>query len=186
MIAWPCGHTEVLELAWLPDERLRRRRTEETMRHGACLRCPPPPGPPANGAAGVATDGEAEVLVSGGPAVTSWGRKRVAPGGRVAAGPGSHTVLAGGTAAVTGGLLVALAGRAVVDAGARVLVADDARDVELWLLPWARIQAGNAFRTVTAGLEVVDATGAGRPTDRPLPADLTELLEASRDLGPRP
>lgn len=237
---WPCGHTAVLDLSWLPDERVRYRRAVETSLHDSCLRCEPgtttapvgnvrvlpvvpeqargrPVGTRADLSQAVA-GGEAWIEITSrtqpvvvdagvpaamradvayrararvagrGPVVTSWGMTTVSEGGRVAAASGSRTELDGGVAAVSdGGVLIARCGRAVVDAGGQVVLAQDAHHLEVWVLPWARVQAHGEFHLVLERPwgQIMSASGDRRPAGCRLPDDLERLLEASRAMGPR-
>ena len=184
---WPCGHSDVLELAWLPDRRARRRRAVEACRYGACLRC--------LGAGDASRDGllrEALVGAGGGAAPDERaGRSQnlVRAGGRAAVTAGSCAELAGGRAAVGDrGVLVARTGRAVVDAGGRVLLAADAHDLQVWLLPWARAQVGARLYLVLERPwgEVLDADGTLSPAQGGPPQALTDLLEGCRAMGSHP
>lgn len=39
MVLWPCGHTEPLDLSWLPDAPARRRKAREVAGVGHCMKC---------------------------------------------------------------------------------------------------------------------------------------------------
>lgn len=206
-VLWPCGHADDLELTWLPDQRLRRRRAVETSLYSTCFQCLPALEAARSHIAlggrtefdtetwrGVTTisgdtvDAGTRAVVGGSGSVRSWGEVLAIPGGCVAAASGSRTELAGGRAAVSdGGLLVARSGWAVVDAGARVLLARDAHEVKVWALPWARVQVGAHAHLVLDKPwgRVLDAAGNLSPGAGSPPQELMNLLESSRAMGPR-
>ena len=177
-MSWPCGHVERLDLAWLPDERVRRRRAVETARGGACPRCgrAPAPGASVIGLPGTTRPGHGMVvagqaqlddalgdgrrwieIAGAAPVVIASG----APGARVDVLPGARAV------ARAGAPLIRSWGHVRAEEGSCVAAASGSTTV---LDGGSAAVSADGLLIARRGLAVVDA-GATTVVEAPGPDD---------------